>query len=105
MLEEYWVKVYIVCTCHPTCFIQHANPFILSFDIKSKMATDMLLPVISELAYSDDEKPRRGKTREWIKRRHQLGSFQNIVQKLIVEDRYVFKEMFQMSVEDFGTVK
>ena len=39
------MKVYIVCTCHPTSFIQHASPFILSFNVKSKMATDMLLPV------------------------------------------------------------
>ena len=97
--------VYIVCTCHPTCFIQHANPFIFSFDVKSKMATYMLLPVIlSELVDSDDEKPRRGKTREWIKQRHQLGSFQDIIKELIVEDRYAFKEMFRMSVEDFETV-
>ena len=63
MLEEYWMKVYIVCTCRPICFVQHASQFILSFNVKSKMATDMLLPVIlSELVNSDDEKPRRGKT-------------------------------------------
>ena len=48
------MKVYIGCTCHPTCFIQHTSPFILSFDVKSKMATDMLLPMIlSELVDSD----------------------------------------------------
>ena len=69
------MKVYIICTCHPTCFIQHASPLILSFNVKSKMVTDMLLPVVlSELVGSDDEKPPRGKTREWIKGRHQLGS-------------------------------
>ena len=56
------MKVCIVCTCHPTCFIQHAT-FILSFDVKSKVAKDMLLPVIlSELVDSDDEKPPRCKT-------------------------------------------
>ena len=99
------MKVYIVCTCHPTCFIQHASLFILSFDVKSKTTTDMFLPVIlSELVDYDEEKPRRGKTREWIKRIHQLGSFQNIIKELIVEDRYAFKEMFRMSVEDFETV-
>ena len=69
------------------------------------MATDTLLPVIiSELVHSDDEKPRRGKTREWIKRRHQLGSLQNIIKELTVEDRYASTEMFRMSVEDFETV-
>ena len=44
------MKVYIVCTCHPTCSIQHASPLTLSFNVKSKMTTDMLLAVIlSEL--------------------------------------------------------
>ena len=67
------------------------------------MATDMLLPVIlSELVDSDDEEP--GKSREWIKWRHQLGSSQNIIVELIVEDRYAFKKIFPMSVEDFETV-
>ena len=85
------MKVYIVCICHPTCFIQHANPFALSFNVKSKVATDIFLPVIlSKFVDSNDEKPRRGKTWEWIKRRHQLGSVQNIIKELIVEDRYAF---------------
>ena len=58
------MKVYIVCTW---CVIQHASPFILSLNVKSKMTTYILLPVIlSELVDSDDEKPRRGKTQEWI---------------------------------------
>ena len=40
---------------------------IFSFNVKPKMAMDMLLPVIlSQLVDSADEKPRRGKTREWI---------------------------------------
>ena len=65
----------------------------------------MLLPVIlSELVDFDYEKQRQGKTREWIKRRHHLGSCQNIIKELIVEDQYAFKGMFQMIVEDFETV-
>ena len=65
----------------------------------------MLLPVIlSELVDSDDEKPRPGKTRGWIKRRHQLDYFQNKIKELIVEDRYAFKKRFWMSVEDFEIV-
>lgn len=39
-----------------------------------------------------------------IKLRHQLGPFQNIIQELIVEDRYTFKDMFWMSMEDFESV-
>ena len=89
------MKVYIICTCHPICFTQHASPFVLSFDVKSKMATDVLLPVIiSELVDSDDEKPCRGKTREWIEQWQQLGSFQNTIEEVIVEDRVAFKEIF-----------
>ena len=37
------------------------------------------LVVLSELIDSDDEKPRRGKTREWIKRRREKGYFTNII--------------------------
>ena len=99
MLEECWMKVYVVCTCHPTCFIQYASLFSLLFDVTSKMATDMFLPkILSGLVDSD------GKMREWIKRRHQLGSFQNVIKELIVEDRYTFKELIWMNVEDFETV-
>ena len=93
------MKVYVVCTCHPTCFIQYASLFSLLFDVTSKMATDMFLTkILSGLVDSD------GKMREWIKRRHQLGSFQNVIKELIVEDRYAFKELIWMNVEDFETV-
>ena len=67
------------------------------------MAPDMLLPIIlSELVDSDDERPRRGKTREWIRRRSQLGLYETLIKELIIEDRLSFKEMFRMSVEDFA---
>ena len=47
--------------------IQHASPLTFSFNVESKLTTDMLLPVIlSELVDSADEKLRRVKTREWI---------------------------------------
>ena len=53
---------------------------------------------------SDDERPRRGKTREWIRRRSQLGLYETLIKELIIEDRLSFKEMFRMSVEDFEAV-
>ena len=57
------------------------------------MKMKMHLPVIlSEFVDPDDKKPRRGKTREWIKRRQQLNSFQNIIKELNVEDRCAFNE-------------
>ena len=71
MLEECWMKVYIICACHSTCFIQYPSSYMLSFCIKSNMVTDMLLPVIlSELLESDAGKPHQSKTRQWIKQRH-----------------------------------
>ena len=94
MLEECWMKVYIICTCHPTCFIQHVSPFILSLDVKSKMATDMLLPVIlSELVDSEDENPRRGKTQEWDKTE---TSIQFVIVKLL---SYCSKETIEFDVK------
>ena len=57
----------------------------------------MLLPIIlSELVDSDDERPRRGKTREWIRRRSQLGLYETLIKELIIEGRLSFKEMFRM---------
>ena len=60
------MKIYIVCTFHPICLIEYANPLILSFNVKSKMTTDMLLVVILPELLDSEHKPRRGKTWEWI---------------------------------------
>ena len=57
--------------------------------------------VLNELVDSDDEKPTRGKTRKWIRRRKERGYFTNIIQELIVEDRHGFREIFRMVVGDF----
>ena len=65
------------------------------------MADAATVLLLCELMDSDDEKPRRGKTREWVKRRREKGYFNNIVKELKVEDRCGFKEMFRMDVKDF----
>ena len=57
--------------------------------------------VLNELLDSDDEKPKRGKTRKWIKRPKERGFFTNIIQELVLEDRNGFREMFRMDVRDF----
>ena len=57
-----------------------------------------LVLAFNELIDSDDEKPTRGKTREWVKRREQSEYFNNIVKELKVEDRLGFREMFRMDV-------
>ena len=61
----------------------------------------VMVMLLNELLDSDDEKPTRGKTREWIKRRGENGYFNNIIQELRIEDRIGFREMFQMDVENF----
>lgn len=82
-----------------------AHALLIHFKLNMAAAEDMLLPIIlSEFADSDDEKPRRGKTREWVKRRGQFGIYETLVKELIVEDRMSFKQMFRMSVEDFEIV-
>ena len=57
--------------------------------------------VLTELVDSDDEKPRRGKTTECIKRKRESGYFQNIFQELNVEDRMDFKDKFRKSATDY----
>ena len=62
------------------------------------------LVLLNELMDSDDEKPHRGKTRSWIKRKRDRGYFNNIIRKLRIEDRFGFREMFRMDVIDFAYV-
>ena len=93
-----------ICTASSTRFIKHSNaqdsPFILYF----KMADLVTLVVLNELMDSDDEKPQQGKTRNWIKRRHERGYFNNIIQELRIEDQFGFREMFRMDVTDFENI-
>ncbi len=50
----------------------------------AELAVSVLL--LTELIDSDDEKPHRGKTRNWVKRRRDKGYFNNIIKELRVED-------------------
>ena len=43
---------------------------------------------------SDDEKSKKGKTHDWVKRRRRNGYFTNIVKELKIEDRQGFKDIF-----------
>ena len=64
--------------------------------------------VILELLDSEDEegdnKNGRGKTREWLKRRRELGYYTNIVQELLLEDTKGFKEMMRMDYKYFKEI-
>ena len=59
--------------------------------------------LLAELVDSDDEKPHRGKTRNWVKRK-ETGYFNNIIKELRLEDRFGFRDMFRMDVVDFEYV-
>ena len=93
-----------ICAASSTRFIKHSktqeSPLILYF----KMADLVTLVVLDELMNSDDEKPQGGKTRNWIKRRHERGYFNNIIQELRIADRFGFREMFRMDVTDFENI-
>ncbi|XP_068735594.1 uncharacterized protein [Montipora capricornis] len=57
------------------------------------------------LLLADDERAsKRGKARQWIKRRQEKGFFANIVQELMVEDVAGYREMFLMKPADFHTI-
>ena len=56
--------------------------------------------LLTEFVDSDDEEPRWGKTREWIKRRRESSYFQGWK----VEDRLGFKDMFRISATDYETL-
>ena len=53
---------------------------------------------------SDGEKPHRGKTRNWVKRRSEKGYFNSIIRELRIEDRAGYREMYRMDVTDFGFI-
>ena len=76
-----------------------------SFENKMAESAELAtLLLLNELLDSDDEKPTRGPTRDWVKRRREKGYFNNIVKELRLEDRVGFREMFRMDVSDFENV-
>ena len=74
--------------------------------LQTKMAAKevAMVVILSELADSDDEKPTRGPTRSWIKRRKENGFFETIIRELILEDLVGFKVMFRMGYADSSIV-
>lgn len=62
-------------------------------DRKRKAAACLVFVLLCE---EDNGRARRGKTRDWIKRK-----FSNIVQELRIEDTNGYKEMMRMAHEQF----
>ena len=68
-----------ICVASSTRFIKHSNVHESPFILYLKIADLVTLVVLNELMDSDDEKPLRGKTRNWVKRRHERGYFNNFI--------------------------
>ena len=69
--------------------------------VKRCLAAIALLEMLEE---EDDRVPKRGKTRQWIKRREEKGYFTNIVRELMIEDSAAYREMMRMNHEDFKNI-
>ena len=50
------------------------------------------------------KKRRRGKTRQWIRRRDERDYFNNIVKKLAIEDTVEYKDIMRMGHADFQRI-
>ena len=62
--------------------------------LKRKAAAALILLELWE--EEEDGKRKRGKTRNWIRRREKFGYFTTIVEELRVEDTPTYKEMMRM---------
>ena len=67
-------------------------------DMKRKAAACLIFILLCE---EDDGRAKRGKTRDWIKRRSEGVFFSNIVQELRIEDTDGYKEMMRIRYEQF----
>ena len=65
---------------------------------RKRVAAAVMIAMI--LDDDDEKRPKRGKTRNWIRRREEKGAFCNMVNELGIEDSAGFKEMMRM---DYGT--
>ena len=70
---------------------------------KFKRCLSVLL-VLDELEETEDRASKRGKTREWIRRRQESGYFTNIVRELAAEDTPAYHQMIRMKFEDFTVI-
>ena len=75
----------------------------MSLVLKRRAAASVLLM----LTFSEEKESVRvirGKTRKWIKRREEIGYFNNIVEELRVEDTASYREMIRMDYETFQDI-
>ena len=65
---------------------------------RKAVAAIMIVCVVED---ENETKRRRGKTREWVKRRDERGFFNNIWKELSIEDTGTFKRIMRMNVQTF----
>jgi len=63
-----------------------------------------VLFVLDQLEEIEDRASKRGKTRQWIRRRQENGYFTNIVRELAAEDTPAYHQMMRMKFEDFTAI-
>ena len=69
--------------------------------VYNKVRSLLAVFVAFEVLNNEDEKPGRGTTRQWIRRRDERGYSNHIVKELAIEDTAEYKEMMRMSHDDF----
>ena len=84
---ECWIKkttkisAKCICAIYPT-----STCMFIHWQFKMAEADDFAIMILlNELMDSDDEKPKRGKTRKWVKRRKEGSFFTNIVEELVLQ--------------------
>ena len=63
------------------------------------MSRALLGVIILESLEEKETKNKRGKTRQWIRRRKEKGFYTNIVEELRVEDTKTYEEMLRMNYD------
>ena len=78
--------------------------FIYKMANKQALNALVILELLDLEDGEGDNNNGRGKTREWLKRRRELGHYTNIVQELQLEDTNGFKEMMRMDYKYFKEI-
>ena len=60
--------------------------------------------VLDQLEEIEDTASKRGKTRQWIRRRQENGYFTNIVRELAAEHTPAYHQIMRMKFEDFTAI-
>ena len=78
--------------------------FIYKMANKQALNALVILELLDSEGEEGDNNNGQGKTREWLKRRRELGYYTKIVQELQLEDTNGFKEMMRMDYKYFKEI-